>query len=280
MAHPSPAPDDPTQSQPGTPVVSDHRPGTLNSRRPRGTRVQHMHAVCPTQPARVKRVCAAGAAVLGCTAMGGLLVAAVGTPALRVSGYVSELGARGAPWAGVYRVAILAIAVGLGLLAVVYRPVSVLAAAALAVAAGFGTVSASVPCTPGCPLPPEASATRADVVHTGASIAGFVAAGVAMLILAGIAADPVARLCRYAVVLVTGLGTPVGVGIVLVGRGVFTGALERAMMAVAIGWLVGVSALAALRPSLGSVRRGYRQPRVDGWIRRAGAARAAGPEPE
>jgi hypothetical protein len=203
--------------------------------------------------------------------MGGLLIATAGTPALQVSGYVSELGARGAPWAGVYRVAILAIAVGLGLLAVVYRPVSVTAAAALTVAAGFGTVSASVPCTPGCPLPPEPGAAPADVVHTGASTAGFVAAGVAMLILARIAAEPVARLCRYAVVLVTGLGTPVGVGIILIGRGVFTGVLERVMMAVAIGWLVGVSALAALRPSPGHVRRGYRQPLVDGRTRRAGS---------
>jgi hypothetical protein len=209
--------------------------------------------------------------VLGCAAMGGLLVAVAGTPALRVSGYVSELGARGAPWAGVYRVAILAIAVGLGLLAIVYRPASVPAAAALTVAAGFGTVSASVTCTPGCPLPPEPGATRADIVHTGASIAGFVAAAVAMLLLARITAEPVARLCRYAVVLVTGLGTPVGVGIVLVGRGAFTGVLERAMMAVAIGWLVGVSGLVALRPSPGRLGRGYRQPLGGGRTRRAGS---------
>jgi hypothetical protein len=213
---------------------------------------------------------AVGAAAMGCAAMGGLLVTVAGTPGLRVSGYVSELGARGAPWAGVYRVAILAIAAGLGLLAVLYRSISRLAAAALAIAAGFGTVSASVACTPGCPLPPETGATRADVVHTGASIAGFVMAACGMLALARIAADPLARLCRYAVVLVTGLGTPVGVGIVLVGRGLFTGVLERALMAVAIAWLIGVSVLAGLGPSPGRLRSGYRQPPVDGRGRRAG----------
>jgi hypothetical protein len=204
--------------------------------------------------------------------MGGLLVAAAGTPALRVSGYVSELGARGAPWAGVYRAAILAIAVGLGLLAVVYRRVSVPAAAALAVAGGFGTVSASVACTPGCPLPPAAGATRADVVHTGASVAGFVVAACGMLVLARVAAGPVARLCWYAVVLVTGLGTPVGVGIVLVGRGLFTGILERAMMVVAIAWLVGVSALAGLARSAEGLRGGYGQELRRGRVGRVGAA--------
>jgi hypothetical protein len=210
--------------------------------------------------------------MLGSAAMGGLLVALAGTPGLRVSGYVSELGARGAPWAGVYRAAVLGLAVGLGLLAVAYRPVSAIAASGLVFAAAFATVSASVPCTPGCPLPPEANATLADVVHTGASIAAFVVAACAMLVLARIAAEPVARLCRYALVLVCALGTPVGVGIVLVGRGLFTGVLERAMMGVAIAWLIGVSVLAGRSRSPGSLRRGYGQPLVGRQTGRAAPA--------
>src|SRR6266511_1307628 len=153
------------------------------------------------------RICAACAAVLGSAAMGGLFVAVGGTPGLQVSGYVSELGAQGAPWARAYRAAILALGVGLALLG-----------------------------------------------------------------LAPVAADPVARLCRYAVVLVTALGTPVDVGMVLVGRGLFTGLLERAMMAVAIAWLIGVSVLAGLSRSPGSLRRRDGQPAVRRRTSRAGPA--------
>jgi Protein of unknown function (DUF998) len=204
--------------------------------------------------------------------MSGLLVAVAGTPGLRVSGYVSELGAQGAPWARTYRAAIVAIAVGLVLLAIVYRPVSAAAATLLVSAAVFGAVSASVRCTPGCPLPPEVGATPADTVHTGASITAFVLAAGAMLVLARVAVEPVARLCRYGIVLVVALGTPVGLGIVLVGRGLFTGVLERAMMAVAIAWLVGVSALAGLSRSPGTLRRGYRQPVLRDRTGRTGAA--------
>src|SRR6266540_2582079 len=158
------------------------------------------------------------------------------------------------------------------LLAVAYQPVSALAATALVVAAAFATVSALVRCTPGCPLPPQVAATPADIVHASASIAAFVLAACAMLGLARVAADPVARLCRYAVVLVTALGTPVGVGMVLVGRGLFTGVLERAMMAVAIAWLIGVSVLAGLSRSPGSLRRRDGQPAVRRRTSRAGPA--------
>src|SRR6266511_2533861 len=204
------------------------------------------------------RICAACAAVLGSAAMGGLFVAVGGTPGLQVSGYVSELGAQGAPWARAYRAAILALGVGLALLAVAYQPVSALAATALVFAAAFATVSALVRCTPGCPLPPQVAATPADIVHASASIAAFVLAACAMLGLARVAADPVARLCRYAVV--------------LVGRGLFTGVLERAMMAVAIAWLIGVSVLAGLSRSPGSLRRRDGQPAVRRRTSRAGPA--------
>src|SRR6266542_2649139 len=207
------------------------------------------------------RICAACAAVLGSAAMGGLFVAVGGTPGLRVSGYVSELGAQGAPWARAYRAAILALGVGLALLAVAYQPVSALAATALVVAAAFATVSALVRCTPGCPLPPQVAATPADIVHASASIAAFVLAACAMLGLARVAAVPV-----------TALGTPVGVGMVLVGRGLFTGVLERAMMAVAIAWLIGVSVLAGLSRSPGSLRRRDGQPAVRRRTSRAGPA--------
>jgi hypothetical protein len=192
----------------------------------------------------VRQVCAACAAVMGSASTGGLLIAAAHTPGLQVRGYLSELGAVGAPWAGTYRAAILGIAVAVGLLAIAIEPVSLLAAGALGAAAALAAVSGTVRCTPGCPLPPTAAATPADIIHASASIAALTLVACAMLLLARTGADPLARACRYALVLVIALGTPVGAGIVLVGTGVFTGVLERAMMAVAIAWQVGVSAMA------------------------------------
>jgi hypothetical protein len=45
----------------------------------------------------------------------------------------------------------------------------------------------------------------------------------------------------------TVLGTPVGVAIVVTGEGLFNGVMERAMIAVALVWLVSVAVLAARR---------------------------------
>jgi Protein of unknown function (DUF998) len=193
----------------------------------------------------VRRICAVGAALLAATALGGLIVAALETPGLRVRGYVSELGADGAPWSGTYRAAMLGIAIGTALLAVAVEPVGRLIAVVLGTAAGLTAVSATVHCTPGCPLPPTADATPSDVVHASASIAAVTLAAVAMLLLVRFGPAALACLCRYAFLLVVGAGTPVGVGIVLVGRGAFTGVLERIMTLAAVGWLICASLLAA-----------------------------------
>lgn len=190
-----------------------------------------------------------GAAVLGCAAMVGLLTAIAGTPGLRLRGYISELGAAGEPWAHTYRAAILALAVALTLLTVAARPVSGLAAVPLGAAAPFAGVSAAVRCTPGCPLPPTEPSTPSDVVHATASIAAFVLAACAMLVLAWRAADAlIRRLNLWALVVVVAMGVPVGAGIVFVGRGAFTGVLERGMMAASITWLVALSAVLARSP--------------------------------
>src|SRR5438045_9087608 len=147
----------------------------------------------------VRTWCAVGAAALGCAAMAGLLTAIAGTPGLRLRGYVSELGAPGQPWAHTYRAAILALAVGLVLLTVAVRPVSGLAAVPLGVAAPNALVAAGVHCTPGCLLPPTEPSTPSDVVHATASVAGFVLAACAMLVLAWRAAGAlVRRVCGWA----------------------------------------------------------------------------------
>jgi hypothetical membrane protein len=109
----------------------------------------------------------------------------------------------------------------------------------------LGAVSAAVPCTPGCPLPPTPTATSADVAHVIASVAAFVLVACAMLLLARSGTDRLARLCRACVVLVSALGAPVAVALVVTGEGLLNGILERAMMTVALAWLIGVAALTA-----------------------------------
>lgn len=193
----------------------------------------------------MRQTCAAGAAVIGAAAAGGLVIAAAGTPGLRLRGSVSQLGATGERFAATYQVAVLGIALAVGLLAISIEPISLLASGALVATAGLGTVSAVVPCSPGCPIPPDPTATTGDIVHVVASSAAFVFVACAMLLLARSGVESVARLCRYALVLVIALGTPVGVALVLTGEGIVNGVTERAMMAVALFWLVRVSMMAA-----------------------------------
>jgi peptidoglycan biosynthesis protein MviN/MurJ (putative lipid II flippase) len=193
----------------------------------------------------VRQVCSACAAVAGGLAAGGLLVVAAGTPGLRIRGSVSQLGATGQPLADTYQVAIFGISLAVCLLAVAITPISRLATAALASTAALGAVSAVVPCTTGCPLPPAPTATTGDVVHVASSTAAFVALACAMLLLARSGTDPLSRVCRDCLILVTVLGTPVAIAIVVTGEGLLNGVLERAMLGVALAWLVIVSVLAA-----------------------------------
>jgi hypothetical protein len=201
----------------------------------------------------LRQICSGLAAVAGALATLALLVVAAGTPGLRIRGSVSQLGAVGEPLADTYRVAIYAIAVAVGLLAFAVAPVSLPAGFALATVAGLGALSAAVRCTPGCPLPPEPTASAADVVHVAASVAAFVGLAVAMLLLALSGRDRLANVCRTCVVLMIALGTPVGVALLVTGEGLLNGVFERAMMAVALAWLV-LTAVLAARPSTVDLR--------------------------
>ena len=195
-----------------------------------------------------------GAGGFGCAALLGLMLTIAGTPGLRLRGYVSELGEIGAPWAGTYRAAILALALSLALMTVAVRPLSGYAALALGGAAPLAGVSAVVRCTPGCPLPPTEKSTPADVLHAVVSIAGFTLAACAMLVLALSTVDAVVRrLSGWTLTLMIALGVPVGVGIATVGRGVLTGVLERAMITVDFCWLVALSAILARREPVAPV---------------------------
>jgi uncharacterized protein DUF998 len=210
-----------------------------------------------TDVSTLRRRCAIGAAALAALALLGLAVADLGTPGLRLGGYLSELGAPGAPWQGMYRFAVLGYALALALLTAGVRPVHGLAALALGVAAPLAGVSAAVRCTHGCPLPPTEPTTVRDLVHAGSSTLAVVLAACAMLVLAWRAADPVVRrICGWTAVLMFGLGVPVGVVILAAGRSMVTGVLERALVLVATIGLVGLAAALARprNPPAGPIR--------------------------
>jgi hypothetical protein len=187
-------------------------------------------------------------------------------------GYVSEAGAPGAPLRGTYRAGILGVAAALALLAAALRPLARDALArdpfvrittpgslslwagvlALTTAAPLAATSGVVACTPGCPLPPYESPSQVDLVHALASIGGLGFAAVAMMLLAIGPPEAGSRL-RLASRLGAGLTVPLlagaGLAMLIVGRGLVTGALERAALAVALGWLVAAAVtLATTRP--------------------------------
>jgi hypothetical protein len=190
-------------------------------------------------------MCATTGGLLAGLALVGLIAADVGSPGLRVEGYVSELGASGAPRADLYRAAVLAFAGGLVLLAVSIGPITGLATLAMVTAAASAGLSAAVACTRGCPLPPEPSTAR-DIVHASASIVAFSLAALALFLLALRAGDPdVRRISGWTVLLMAGLGFPVAVGMVAIGRGLLTGLLERAMILFATLGLLRLSGILA-----------------------------------
>ena len=90
-----------------------------------------------------------------------MLVSLVAAPGSWLAGYVSEAGTSGLPYAVPYRCGLVLLAAGVACLgAALRRP---LTAPALFAAAGLATVSAVVPCTDRCPLPPYEPTTPADV---------------------------------------------------------------------------------------------------------------------
>jgi hypothetical protein len=157
------------------------------------------------------------------------------------------------------------VACAVALAAVALRGSSGPAAVLLAGAAPCVVVSGWVRCTSGCPLPPFETSTLADLVHAGASIAGLVLAGGAMLVLALPGVDgPVRRVGRGGLAVAVPLLAAAGLSMVFIGRGATTGALERAALVATLGWLIAVSATRALarrpvagrRVPLGSLRGG------------------------
>ena len=180
----------------------------------------------------ISRVAGAVAAIG--TVVGAVLIV-VAMEGRRFTGYVSEAGVPGEPGATPYQLGLLLVAGSLLLLAVAVRP-DCWVATALLVGAGLTTVvSASVPCSAGCPLPPYEDASGADLVHAGASIIGVGLFALAMAALGVWATDRGMRtIGRVGAALLIPLGLTIGVCMLAVGRGQATSTLERTILGISV----------------------------------------------
>jgi hypothetical protein len=191
-----------------------------------------------------------------------MLVALVAAPGPWLRGYVSEAGTSGQPFAVAYRWGLLVLALGVALLSAAFaahprtsRSAPLRSGLVVAVLLGLAAlpagVSAVVPCSDRCPLPPFEPTTVADVVHTAASIVGMILLALAML--AACVADlgpALRRLSVVAAAMTVPMGLTLGLTMLLAGRGTLGASLERMMLVVAVSWLIGTSLLTVLRNSV------------------------------
>ncbi|GIH02420.1 hypothetical protein Rhe02_04870 [Rhizocola hellebori] len=175
--------------------------------------------------------------VLGLVATAGLAISVLPLPA---ASYVSEAGVAGSGHFVLYRASVIAAGLAAAALAAGLVHLFTLAALALFAAAPAIITSAVVGCTPGCPLPPYEATTGRDLVHAIASVIGVGCCGLAMLALARTSTGALRRLSWIAVL----AGWPVllgtGASMVVLGRGLATGLLERMALAVCLAWIIGV----------------------------------------
>jgi hypothetical protein len=161
--------------------------------------------------------------------------------------YVSELGAEGAPTAGMFRVALLLVAAGGFSIALAsghvrsrIRPLDRWAPAlSLGFAALCFVVASQVTCTANCPVPiADPRSTAQDLTHTVSAVLGFVAACYAMLQVAFAARLP--RVARFslascvAVAVITIVGGMLAIVHVATDVGAW---LELIGTTVAIAWI-------------------------------------------
>ncbi len=186
---------------------------------------------------------ALGATVL---AAAGLVIATRGGPGL--AGYISESGVAGAPHALLYRLTLLLLALAAGAAALALRPVAGRAALALAIAVPLLLVSGAVQCSKGCPLPPYQHPTAGDLLHAGASIAAVMCCGLAMLAAALRSTDRwILVASRWALLPMIPAGTAMAGALLLSGRTMLTGVLERICLAGCLAWVAAVATLRVRR---------------------------------
>ncbi|GIG86592.1 DUF998 domain-containing protein [Plantactinospora endophytica] len=159
-------------------------------------------------------------------------LAVLAGPAPELASYVSEAGASDSGTVWPYRIGLLAAAGGLLLLGLALPPVLRLATGLLVASAVATVVSAGVSCRAACPLPPFDRVTLADLVHGGASIAAVAGTVFAMLALAATTgvAWPLRRIAVAAAVVALPLSAIAGLALLLVGRSLLMGAVERLLL--------------------------------------------------
>jgi hypothetical protein len=186
----------------------------------------------------------AAASALSVTAGAGLMLfTLVAGPEPWWQGYVSEAGTAGRPYAGVYRLGLVLLALGVALLGRALRHAGLL----LLVAALLAGTSSVVPCSNQCPLPPHEPTTPADIVHTAASILGMAVLAAAMAVTWSAAVRPAVRwLTAAALTLTVPLSAALGLTMLFAGRGTTSALLERFLLVVAVSWLVGTALLSTL----------------------------------
>jgi hypothetical protein len=170
--------------------------------------------------------------------------------------YVSELGATGAPTAKWFQLALLLLVVGGSLVAYAARDIRAAApllrawtpTVSLWIGCGFFLVASQVTCTAGCPLPVGPTFTWQDFIHTTVAVLAFAAACIAMLqislskgsrMLAGFSLA-----AGLAVAVIAAAG-----GLLSLARfeANFGSRLELLATTIAIGWLVVLGAILAIR---------------------------------
>jgi hypothetical protein len=175
--------------------------------------------------------------------------------------YVSELGAAGQPTSQWFEGALLLIVVGGSFIAYAARGIrsrvpllSVWTpAVSLWIGCGFFLIASQVTCTSGCPLPVGASFTWQDLIHTVVAVLAFAAACLGMLQVSfAVGHRTLARLSLGAgvtVALIAGAG-----GILSLARfqAEFGSRLELAATTIALGWLLTLGLMMALRPASGA----------------------------
>jgi hypothetical protein len=165
--------------------------------------------------------------------------------------YLSELGARGEASASSFRLALYECAAGVGLVAVVLfrssaspvRSFAARAALAVALAASgvFLALTASVPCSPGCPLPPYGEPNPTDWVHVVVAAGAFASCSLAMAIVARAGTGRLLRVFSSGTACVVGGAAAAGALAALVDLPGATGSvLQRVAVLAGLVWISAV----------------------------------------
>jgi hypothetical protein len=196
---------------------------------------------------RGRRVLTAAALAAGAVAaLAGVSMIWLARASIHRAVYVSELGAKGMNTATDFAIALLLVAFGGALIAVVGRhprAPGILGAwtigATIALSSVFFVVASQVSCTAGCPLPIlSAASTMQDLVHTVCAVLGFASGCLAMLQLGVIGRGSVMARVSLAACALVGVITIIGGLLSIFGTASDVGGvLEFIGTTVAVTWL-------------------------------------------